>query len=63
MNIGKFLNKMTGRDKLDAYQQAARYQRFLQAQFHRHHILVRQGAALDEPDAVAGVPTTWRRAG
>lgn len=26
MNIGKFLNKMTGRDKLDAYQQAAQYQ-------------------------------------
>jgi len=26
MNIGKFLNKMTGRDKLDAYQQATRYQ-------------------------------------
>lgn len=26
MNIGKFLNKITGKDKLDAYQQAAQYQ-------------------------------------
>lgn len=26
MNIGKFLNKMTGKDKLDAYRQATRYQ-------------------------------------
>ena len=26
MNIGKFLNKITGKDKLDAYRQATRYQ-------------------------------------
>lgn len=32
MNIGKFLNKMTGRDKLDAYQQAAQYQQSAAAQ-------------------------------
>lgn len=32
MNIGKFLNKITGKDKLDAYRQAAQYQQSAAAQ-------------------------------